>query len=32
MWIEQTEGARFWVGVLTELRNRGVRGRPHRVL
>jgi transposase-like protein len=22
MWIEQTEGARFWTGVLTELRNR----------
>lgn len=25
MWIEHTEGARFWTGVLTELRNRGVR-------
>jgi putative transposase len=25
MWIEQTEGARFWLGVLTELRNRGIR-------
>jgi putative transposase len=25
MWIEQTEGARFWTGVLTELRNRGIR-------
>ena len=25
MWIEQTEGARFWAGVLTELRNRGIR-------
>jgi putative transposase len=25
MWIEQTEGAKFWAGVLTELRNRGVR-------
>lgn len=25
MWIEQAEGARFWTGVLTELRNRGVR-------
>lgn len=24
MWIEQNEGARFWLGVLTELRNRGV--------
>ena len=29
MWIEQTEGARFWAGVLTVLRNRG---RPDRVL
>lgn len=25
LWIEQTEGARFWLGVLTELRNRGIR-------
>jgi hypothetical protein len=25
MWIEQHEGARFWLGVLTELRNRGIR-------
>ena len=25
MWIEQSEGARFWTGVLTELRNRGIR-------
>lgn len=25
MWIEQAEGARFWTGVLTELRNRGVK-------
>jgi putative transposase len=24
MWINQTEGAKFWLGVLTELRNRGV--------
>lgn len=24
MWIEQTEGAKFWAGVLTELRNRGI--------
>lgn len=24
MWIENTEGAKFWAGVLTELRNRGV--------
>jgi putative transposase len=25
VWLEQTEGAKFWLGVLTELRNRGVR-------
>jgi len=25
LWIEKTEGARFWTGVLTELRNRGCR-------
>ena len=24
MWIQQTEGAKFWMGILTELRNRGV--------
>jgi putative transposase len=24
MWIEKTEGAKFWLGVLTELKNRGV--------
>jgi len=24
MWLAETEGARFWTGVLTELRNRGV--------
>lgn len=24
LWISETEGARFWLGVLTELRNRGV--------
>ena len=24
MWLAETEGARFWVGVLTELRNRGL--------
>jgi putative transposase len=23
-WIEPTEGARFWLQVLTELKNRGV--------
>jgi putative transposase len=25
VWLQQTEGAKFWLGVLTELRNRGVR-------
>lgn len=25
LWIEKTEGARFWTSVLTELKNRGVR-------
>jgi transposase-like protein len=25
IWIEKTEGARFWTSVLTDLRNRGVR-------
>jgi transposase-like protein len=24
LWIEQTEGARFWLGVMNELKNRGV--------
>ena len=25
LWIEKTEGARFWTGVMSELRNRGVK-------
>jgi putative transposase len=25
VWIQHTEGAKFWMGVLTELRNRGLR-------
>ena len=25
IWIQQTEGAKFWSGVLTELRNRGLK-------
>ena len=25
IWISETEGAKFWLGVLTELKNRGVR-------
>lgn len=24
MWIDKTEGAKFWLGVLTELKNRGL--------
>ena len=24
LWIEQTEGAKFWLRVMNELRNRGV--------
>lgn len=26
MWISENEGAKFWLNVLTELQNRGVRG------
>src|SRR5256885_13110076 len=26
LWIDKTEGARFWTSVMTELRNRGVKG------
>jgi transposase-like protein len=25
MWIEQNEGAKFWMGILNELKNRGVK-------
>ena len=25
MWLQREEGAKFWLGVLTEIRNRGVR-------
>ncbi len=25
MWLSENEGAKFWLGVLTELQNRGVR-------
>jgi putative transposase len=25
LWIDQSEGAKFWLGVMTELKNRGVR-------
>lgn len=26
IWIEQTEGAKFWLRVMNELKNRGVGG------
>ena len=30
MWIAENEGSKFWLGVLTELQNRGVQiGRAH---
>ncbi len=32
IWVHTGEGAKFWLGVLTELRNRGVPGRAHRLL
>jgi putative transposase len=25
IWISQNEGAKFWLGILTELKNRGFR-------
>jgi putative transposase len=25
MWLSQNEGAKFWLAVLTELQNRGVK-------
>jgi transposase-like protein len=28
IWIEQTEGAKFWLRVMTELRNRGTHEPP----
>jgi transposase-like protein len=24
LWIEQNEGAKFWLGIMNELKNRGV--------
>jgi len=30
LWIEQTEGAKFWLRVMTEIKNRGGRRRLHR--
>ena len=30
MWIEQTEGAKFWLRVMNELKNRGVERHPDR--
>jgi hypothetical protein len=31
LWIEQTEGAAFWLRVMTELKSRGARRHPRRV-
>jgi hypothetical protein len=31
LWVAQTEGAKFWLQVLTELQNRGVEGHLHRL-
>jgi hypothetical protein len=30
IWIEQTEGAKFWLRVMNELKNRGRRRHPDR--
>src|SRR5690349_24653228 len=30
LWLEQNEGAKFWLRVMNELRNRGVEGYPAR--
>ena len=32
IWIQATEGAKFWAGVCADLANRGDPRRPHRVL
>jgi putative transposase len=29
IWIEQTEGAKFWLRVMNELKNRGAQDIPH---
>ena len=26
MWLSENEGAKFWLGILTELHNRGLKG------
>ena len=31
LWIEQTEGAKFWLQILTDLRNRGVKDKFNRL-
>ena len=28
IWFQDTEGAKFWMQVLTDLKTRGVRGNP----
>src|ERR1700722_8922325 len=30
LWLEQNEGAKFWLRVMNELKTRGVRGHSHR--
>jgi putative transposase len=30
IWIEQTEGAKFWIEVLADLKSRGCQDIPHR--
>lgn len=29
LWLSENEGAKFWLGVLAELQNRGRQGHPH---
>ena len=31
MWLSENEGAKFWLGVLTELQNRWGAGHPNRL-
>ena len=32
LWLEETEGAKFWLKILTEIKNRGVRRHPDSLL
>lgn len=31
MWLAENEGAKFWLNVLTELKNRGLKGFPEAI-